>query len=50
MPFRISADFIADHNRQAHAAVQEDFEQLGRALRRRGTDIEKLVSVGKERS
>src|SRR5262245_49625711 len=43
MPFRISTDFIPDHNRAGHAAVQEDFEHLGRVLRRRGVDIEKLV-------
>jgi L-rhamnose isomerase/sugar isomerase len=43
MPFRISADFVAEHNARGRAAVQEDFEHLGRALRRRGLDIERLV-------
>ncbi|HVR69655.1 MAG TPA: L-rhamnose catabolism isomerase [Vicinamibacteria bacterium] len=44
MPFRITGDFIAEHNRRVRAAVEEDFEHLGRALRRRGVDVERLVA------
>jgi L-rhamnose isomerase/sugar isomerase len=43
MAFRISPQFVAEHNARRSAAVQEDFEHLGRALRRRGVDIEDLV-------
>src|SRR5688572_19424480 len=44
MAFKLTADHVAEHNRQGRAAVQEDFEHLGRALRRRGVDIERLVA------
>jgi L-rhamnose isomerase/sugar isomerase len=44
MAFRLTADHIAEHNRQGRAAVEEDFEHLGRALRRRGVDVERLVA------
>ena len=43
MAFRIPPDFVAEHNARGRAALQEDFEHLGRALRRRGVDIERLV-------
>jgi L-rhamnose isomerase/sugar isomerase len=43
MPFRISAEFVAEHNARGRAAVEEDFEHLGRVLRRRGVEIERLV-------
>jgi L-rhamnose isomerase/sugar isomerase len=44
MAFRVTGDYIAEHNRQGRAAVQEDFDHLERALRRRGVDIERLVA------
>ncbi|MBI2720303.1 MAG: L-rhamnose catabolism isomerase [Rhizobiales bacterium] len=40
MSFSISADFIGQENRQAEAALAEDFHHLGRQLARRGLDIE----------
>jgi L-rhamnose isomerase/sugar isomerase len=43
MAFRISPDFVAEHNARGRGAVQEDFEHLGRVLRRRGVEIERLV-------
>src|ERR687885_911796 len=41
--FEISDDLIAEENRGARAWVEEDFEHLGRQLRRRGVEIEDLV-------
>jgi L-rhamnose isomerase/sugar isomerase len=35
---------IAEQNRPLHAALDEDYEQLGRRLARRGIDIERLTS------
>ena len=42
--FEIDDDFIAGQNRQARDWVAEDFEHLGRQLRRRGVEIEDIVS------
>ena len=41
--FEISDDLIAEENRGAKGWVEEDFEHLGRQLRRRGVEIEDLV-------
>ena len=46
--FEISDDLIAEENRGARGWVEEDFEHLGRQLRRRGVEIEDLV--GRARS
>ena len=43
MTFSISADFIAEANRQDEAALREDYAALGRQLARRGIDIEKMT-------
>src|SRR5918998_1133495 len=42
--FEIDDDFIAEQNRAAGAWVEEDYEHLGRQLRRRGRDIEDLTA------
>src|SRR5437763_16201067 len=42
--FEIDEGFIAEQNREAQSAVAEDFEHLGRVLRRKGVEIEDLVS------
>src|SRR5438270_240482 len=42
--FEIDDDFIARQNRQARDWVAEDFEHLGKQLRRRGVEIEDIVS------
>jgi L-rhamnose isomerase / sugar isomerase len=42
--FEIDDGFIADDNRKARAWVEEDYEHLSRALRRRNIDIEDLVA------
>jgi L-rhamnose isomerase/sugar isomerase len=41
--FDISDGFVGEQNRKARPALDEDFEHLGKQLRRRGVDIEKLV-------
>jgi len=41
--FEIGDGLIADQNRKAQAWLDEDYEHLGRVLRRRGLDIEDLV-------
>ena len=43
-PFRIGDDFVAERNRAESAALDEDFAALGRALARRGVDIEALTA------
>lgn len=43
MTFSISADFIAEQNRKAEAALAEDYAALGRQLERRGIDIERMT-------
>ena len=41
--FEIGDGLIADQNRKAQAWLDEDYDHLGRVLRRRGLDIEDLV-------
>jgi L-rhamnose isomerase/sugar isomerase len=41
--FEIGEGFIAEQNRKAKGWLDEDYEHLGRVLRRRGVDIEDLV-------
>ena len=41
--FEIGDGFIAEQNRKAKDWLDEDYEHLGRVLRRRGVDIEGLV-------
>jgi len=43
MAFRISDDFIAEDNARRKPVLDEDFAHLGRVLRRRGLEIERLV-------
>ena len=43
MTFRIAPEFVAGHNASGSAALVEDFSALGRALARRGRDIESVV-------
>src|SRR6185295_7445601 len=42
--FEIDDGFIAEHNRQARAWVEEDYEHLGKQLRRRNVEIESLTT------
>ncbi len=42
--FEIDDGFIAEHNEKAKAWVEEDYEHLAKALRRRDVDIEELVA------
>jgi L-rhamnose isomerase/sugar isomerase len=42
--FEIDDDFIYEQNKAAGAWVEEDYEHLGRQLRRRGRDIEELTA------
>ena len=42
--FRIDDGFVADHNRSLAAALDEDYEGLGRQLARRGLDIDTLTA------
>jgi L-rhamnose isomerase / sugar isomerase len=42
--FEIGDDLIAGQNRQARDWLAEDFEHLGRQLRRRGVEVEDLVA------
>src|SRR4030095_17251695 len=41
--FAINDSFIAEQNRKAKAWLDEDYEHLGRQLRRRGVEIEDLT-------
>jgi L-rhamnose isomerase / sugar isomerase len=41
--FEISDDFIAEQNSQTRNWIEEDFEHLGKRLRRQNVDIEDLV-------
>src|SRR4029079_9279214 len=43
-PFQISDDLIAAENRRHEAALAEDYEHLGKVLRRRGLDVEALTA------
>jgi len=43
MTYRIPADLIAAENGKLQGALEQDFEALGRMLRRRGVDIEAIV-------
>jgi L-rhamnose isomerase/sugar isomerase len=43
-PFAIEPGFTADHGRALRDDLDADFEHLGRQLRRRGIDIEALVT------
>lgn len=42
--FEIDDDFIAEQNKAAKSWVEEDYEFLGKQLRRRGRDIEELTA------
>jgi L-rhamnose isomerase / sugar isomerase len=44
MSYRIGKDQIASHNAKQVAAVTEDYEALGRSLKRRGLDIEAITA------
>src|ERR671924_235677 len=41
--FAINDSFIAEQNRKAKDWLEEDYEHLGRQLRRRGVEIESLT-------
>ena len=43
MAFRITEQWIADHNRDRLAALEDDYAHLGLQLARRGADIEELA-------
>jgi L-rhamnose isomerase/sugar isomerase len=43
MSFKIDEGFVAEQNRAAQAWLEEDYAHLGRQLRRRGVEIERLV-------
>src|SRR5262245_192062 len=45
MNFQVSADRIAEHNRKRQAALESDYEHLGRQLARRRVDIEALTAA-----
>ena len=45
MPFQIDADFIETHNRALTAALEDDYDALGRQLRRRDIAIEPLTKA-----
>ena len=42
--FEIDDNFITEQNKQARSWVEEDYEHLGKQLRRRGRDIEDLTA------
>ncbi len=44
LTFAISDDFVAEQNKKLRADLDEDYETLGRKLRRRHVDIETLTS------
>ena len=43
MTFEINDGFIAEQNRKAQAWLEEDYEHLGKQLRRRGVEIDALT-------
>lgn len=43
MSFAIRDEFVTEHNRKALDWLDEDYEHLGKQLRRRGRDIERLT-------
>ncbi len=45
MTFRISEDFVAEANRAARPALDEDYAALARQLARRGVDIEAIAKA-----
>jgi L-rhamnose isomerase/sugar isomerase len=44
MGFRILDETLAEHNRALRDALEDDYDHLGRQLRRRGVDVEKLTA------
>ena len=44
MSYRITTDFIASYNGEHAAAIAEDYDALGRSLKRRGIDIEAITA------
>ena len=42
-PFTVEPGFLAEHGRALRTDLEADFEHLGRQLRRRGVEIERLV-------
>jgi L-rhamnose isomerase / sugar isomerase len=42
--FQISDNFVAEQNQKAKAWLEEDYEHLGKQLRRRGVEIEDLTA------
>jgi len=46
--FEIDDSFIAEQNQKAHEWVEEDYEHLGKKLRRQNVDIEDLVSKAQQ--
>jgi len=43
MPFELDAEHIAAENRKQLAALEDDYDHLGRQLARRGVDIDGLT-------
>ena len=43
MAFRLSDEFVAEHNGRSAQWLEEDYAHLGRQLARRGVDIERLT-------
>jgi L-rhamnose isomerase / sugar isomerase len=43
-PFTVDPGFVAEHGQALHADLEADFDHLGRQLRRRGVEIEPLVT------
>ena len=43
MSFRIEESFVVDQNRQSRDWLEEDYAHLGRQLKRRGVEIERLT-------
>ncbi|HET9315910.1 MAG TPA: sugar isomerase, partial [Vicinamibacteria bacterium] len=42
-PFTIDPGFLDQHDRARRADLEADLEHLGRQLRRRGVEVERLV-------
>ncbi|MFI4944559.1 MAG: sugar isomerase, partial [Burkholderiales bacterium] len=43
MSFRIDESFVVEQNRQGASWLEEDYAHLGRQLKRRGVDIERIT-------
>ena len=43
MSFRVDDSFVVEHNRQGASWLEEDYAHLGRQLKRRGVDIERIT-------